>query len=97
MDDPRHLGRAPGQQIQDVGAQRLLALPVVEQTAVSGFSPLGGSSRRLGLDGGRVSAYVKAVSTGYFATLGVPIEEGRTFSAARRSTRLGPAAVLRQE
>jgi hypothetical protein len=58
------LGRAPGQQIQDVGAQRLLALPVVEQTAVSGFSPLGGSSRRLGLDGGRVSAYVKAVSTG---------------------------------
>ena len=89
-----NLGRPPGQQLPDLGARRLRTLPFVQQAAVSGQSPLGGSYSRLGFgDDGRVRAYVKDVSPDYFETLGIPLEDGRTFTAAETAAE-APVAIV---
>lgn len=75
-------GRPAGYGIQDLAAERLRRLPSVEQVALSRFAPLAGSNRTLGLAEDRLyRAYMKEVSAEYFAALGIPIREGRTFGA----------------
>jgi predicted permease len=65
-------------------ATRLLgAHPAVEAVAVGSRTAFGGSSSRFGasVGGDDVGVYVKRVSSGWFATLGIPLLTGRDFAS----------------
>lgn len=104
--EPRSGGLVPEQRQQffDDAVDRLRALPGVVSAAASGVAPLGGSAsvgvgstswpvcppeaRRRGTPPDLVA--INAVSPGYFATIGVPIVDGRDF-APSDSSALSPA------
>ncbi len=74
--------------------ERLEALPDVRSAAVSCTAPLGGHCmitevRRAGdrrwSEGSRPRIGVNYISDDYFSTLGVPVREGRTFTATDRA------------
>jgi len=89
---PRSRYPAPTR-VQFVNAllERVRALPQVDAAAVGGDIPLGGNSNAgtIFVDGVTpepVRAYRHRVTPDYFATLGIPVLQGRTFTSADRDS-----------
>ena len=68
----------------DRALTRVATLPGVERAALAEYMPFGARgfrSLRVERDGARVQAQFNLVSPDYFATVGIPVVRGRTFSA----------------
>lgn len=84
---------------------RLSRVPAVEQTALTTRVPMGFTGRstdrvrlpgrRLNPEGEGIEVELTAVSPGFFATLGIPLLEGRVFEPDRREEE--PSAVVSRE
>ena len=100
-----HLGRTPAQTVDFYreATRRIRELPGVQNVAIGSTGPWrenGNFSLQFGLDGHvpgpseqHPEALLRIVSPGFFATLGLPVLEGRDFSDADRDTQERVAIV----
>ncbi|HEX5761219.1 MAG TPA: ABC transporter permease [Thermoanaerobaculia bacterium] len=104
LSDPRYEEEAPRRRLVERALARLQALPGVEQAAAVNVIPGTGqnSSPRFEIEGQPAADPVDAptvdsrlVTPQYFATLRIPILEGRGFTAADREDSLPVALVSR--
>jgi putative ABC transport system permease protein len=78
--------------------ERVAAEPGVTAAALTNLAPMGGTlvGRRVhrpGQTDGGLHVYVNGISPGYFRTLRIPLQKGRDFTGADRSTAAGVAIV----
>jgi predicted permease len=100
-----HLGRTPAQAVDFYreATRRIRQLPGVQNVAIGSSVPWreeGNFALECGVDGHvpaageeRHRAMIRVISPGFFATLGLPIIEGRDFNDGDRSDREGVAIV----
>jgi predicted permease len=79
----------------ELALERVRSLPNVQSAALAEFPPFSGSSRVTSFtrDGGRYTIQQNGTDAGYFATLGLRLRAGRTYTREEVSAR-APVAVI---